>query len=52
MRFGHIMSKACQYVINDEKVIIGLKVKVIVKAIQGNLQKKITWKVGMGKGMC
>jgi len=45
------MSKACQYVINNEKVIVGLKLKVIVglklkvivKATQGNLQKTITW---------
>jgi hypothetical protein len=40
--FGHIMSKAYQYVTNDEKVIAGLK-QVNVKATQGNLQKTITW---------
>ncbi len=42
MCLGHIMFKACQYAINDEKVIVGLK-QVDVKATQGNLQKIITW---------
>jgi hypothetical protein len=43
------MSKACQYAINDEKVIIGLKVHVIVKATQSSLQKTITWTKKLGK---
>ncbi len=34
--FGHIMSKAYKYVINDEKVTKGLK-QVSVKAAQKNL---------------
>jgi hypothetical protein len=41
--------KACQYAINDEKVITGLK-QVSVKACQGNLQKIITWTNKSGKG--
>ncbi len=40
--FGHIMSKACQYATNDEKVIASLNT-IYVKATQGNLQKTITW---------
>jgi hypothetical protein len=42
MCFRHIMSKACHYATNDEKVTIGLK-QVNVKATQRNLQKTITW---------
>jgi hypothetical protein len=42
------MFKACQYAINDENVIVGLKVQVIVKATQSNLQK-ITWTKKLGK---
>ncbi len=49
MCFGHIMFKTCQYVTNDEKVIIGLK-QVNVKATQGNLQKIIAWTKKSGKG--
>ncbi len=49
MCFGHIMSKAYQYVTNDEKVIVGLK-QVNVKATQGNLQKIITWTKKSGNG--
>ncbi len=49
MCFGHIMSKACQYVTNDEKVITSLK-QVSVKAAQGNLQKIITWTKKSRKG--
>ncbi len=47
--FGHIMSKACQYATNDEKVTIGLK-QINVKATQGNLQKIIMWTKKLGKG--
>jgi len=40
--FGHIMSKACHYATNNEKVTIGQK-HVSVKATQRNLQNIITW---------
>jgi hypothetical protein len=43
------MFKACQYAINDGKVITGLK-QVSVKVAQGNLRKKITWTKKLGKG--
>jgi len=33
--FGHVMSKACQYVINDEKVSIGLKNGTVKKIQSG-----------------
>ncbi len=48
-RFGEIMFKACQYAINDEKMITSLK-QVNVKVAQGNLQKIITWTKKSGKG--
>ncbi len=47
--FGQIMSKACQYAINDEKMIASLK-QVNVKVAHGNLQKIITWTKKSGKG--
>jgi hypothetical protein len=34
--FGHVMSKACQYGTNDDKVVIGLK-HVSVKNVQFSL---------------
>jgi hypothetical protein len=40
--FGHIMSKAYKYVINDEKVTKGLK-QVNVNVAQRNLRKTIAW---------
>jgi hypothetical protein len=39
--FGHVMSKACQYATNHDKVL-GLKL-VSVKNVQICLQKIITW---------
>jgi len=39
--FGHVMSKACRYATNGDKVL-GLK-PVSVKNAQTNLQKSITW---------
>jgi hypothetical protein len=47
--FGHVMSKACQYGTNDDKVVIGLK-HVSVKNVQFSLQKIITWIKKLGKG--
>ncbi len=48
--FGHVFSKACQYVITEEKVCEDLKY-VSIKYIQTNMQKCITWpkKSGMGR---
>ncbi len=40
--FGHVMSTTCQYVINDDKISIGLK-SVSVRDAHAGLQKIITW---------
>lgn len=40
--FGRVMSKACQYATNDNKVAASLK-HVNVKNVQTSLQKTITW---------
>ncbi len=42
--FGHVYSKACQYVIIDEIVVRSLRY-VSIKAIQADLQKCIIWEV-------
>ncbi len=47
--FGHLMSKAYQYAINDEEVIARLK-QVNLKATQNNLQKANTWTKKSRKG--
>jgi hypothetical protein len=46
--FGHVMSKACQYVTNDIKIGVGMNERV-AKA-QSALQKTITWTKNLGKG--
>ncbi len=46
--FGHVMSKACQYATNDEKIFVGLK-NVNVKDAHVALQKIITWTKKFGK---
>jgi hypothetical protein len=46
--FGHVMFKLCQYVLNDDKVSMGL-ILVNVKDVQTSLQKIITWKKNQGK---
>jgi hypothetical protein len=38
--FQHVMSKTCQYVTNDDKVLVGLSL-VSVKDVQTSLQKII-----------
>jgi hypothetical protein len=43
------MSKACLYATNDEKVTNDLK-HVSVKAIQGSVEKMLTWTKKLGKG--
>jgi hypothetical protein len=45
---GHVMSKACQYVTNDEKVFVGLR-NVSVKEAQSGLQKTISWTKSLRK---
>ncbi len=47
--FGHVMSKTCQYVTNDVKVLVGLSL-VSVKDIQTSLQKRVIWTKQLGKG--
>jgi hypothetical protein len=49
MCFTHVMSKACYYATNDEKVSVGLK-NVSVKEVQSGLQKTITWTKKSRKG--
>jgi hypothetical protein len=46
--FEHAFSKACQYVIVDEKVYRGLK-HVFIKFAQVDLQKCIIWPKKFGK---
>jgi hypothetical protein len=41
MCFGHVMSKACQYATNDDKIYVGLK-NVNVNKTHSKLQKTIT----------
>jgi hypothetical protein len=40
--FGHVMSKACNYATNGDKVFMGL-ILVNVKTIQNSLYETITW---------
>jgi len=48
--FGHVMSKACQYATNNNKVSKGL-VQVSVKDVHATLHKTITlWTKKSGKG--
>jgi hypothetical protein len=47
--FGHAFSKACQYVIVDEKVCRSLK-HVSLKFAHVDLQKCIPWPKKFGKG--
>jgi len=47
--FGHVMSKACQYAINDDKASKSL-MEVNVKNAQATLQKTITWTKKFGEG--
>jgi hypothetical protein len=47
--FVHVMFKACQYVMNDDKVLVGLSL-VNVKDVQTSLQKKVTWTKKLRKG--
>jgi hypothetical protein len=47
--FGHASSKACQYATTKEKVCKDLRY-VLIKSIQGDLQKCITWPKKYGKG--
>jgi hypothetical protein len=47
--FGHVFSKACQYVIINEKVCMNLKF-ILIKFVQSNLQKCIIWLQKSGKG--
>ncbi len=48
--FGHAMSKAYQYVKNDEFFFVGLR-NVGVKKIHNGLQKTMTWTKKSRKGM-
>jgi hypothetical protein len=48
-RFGHVFSKACQYVITNEKVCKNIRY-VFIKSTQANLQKCIIWPKKIGKG--
>ncbi len=47
--FRHVMSKACQYATNDDKIFDGLR-NVNVKEAQNGLQKTITWTKKSEKG--
>jgi hypothetical protein len=47
--FGHVMSKACRYVTNNDKVFKSL-MEVNVKDAQTTLQKTITWTKKFGEG--
>jgi RPA family protein len=47
--FVHVMSKACQYVTNDEKVFVWLR-NISVKKTQSGLQKTISWTKKSRKG--
>jgi len=47
--FGHVMSKVCQYVMNDDKVLMSLTL-ASVKDAQTSLQKVITWTKKSRKG--
>ncbi len=47
--FGHVFSKACQYVVDDEKVCRRLKC-VSIKSTQTNFLKCSTWKTNFGEG--
>ncbi len=51
--FGHVMSNACEYVTNDDKVFVGLE-HVNVKDAQASLLKAITLikKFGRGREEC
>jgi hypothetical protein len=45
----HAFSKACQYATIEEKVCKDLQ-HVLIKFVQGNLQKCITWPNFFGEG--
>ncbi len=47
--FGHVFSKACQYVTTNEKVCKNLKL-VSIKSTQLDLQRCITWPKRYGNG--
>jgi hypothetical protein len=47
--FGHVMSKMCQYVINENVVCQGMK-EVYLKKAQSTFQKTITWTKKSSKG--
>jgi hypothetical protein len=40
--FGRMMSKVCQYPINDTNLCVGMK-EVLLKDAQATLQKTSTW---------
>jgi hypothetical protein len=46
--FGHVTFKSCQYLLNDDKVSMGL-ILVSMKDVQTSLQKIIIWKKNQGK---
>ncbi len=39
---GHMMSKVCQYLVNDTNLCVGMK-EVLLKDAQATLQKTIAW---------
>jgi hypothetical protein len=45
--FGHVMSNATQYVVNNAKVCARFS-KVNLKVVQSSLQKSITWAQNIG----
>jgi hypothetical protein len=47
--FGHALSKVCQYVITNDKMVHRLNY-TFIKAMQINIQKCITWFKILGKG--
>jgi hypothetical protein len=47
--FEHVFSKACQYIMIDDKTCKGLK-HVFIKFTHANLQKHTTWPKTFSKG--
>ncbi len=47
--FGHAFSKVCQYATTKKKVCKNLQY-ALIKSVQGDLQKCITWQIFFGKG--
>ncbi len=47
--FGHVLSKVCQYAINEDVVCQGMK-EIFLKKSQSTFQKTIMWMKKSGKG--